>query len=108
MGYASKLAKSYSNPDTVWNSLGAVGSTGAWNASSADLAAFRDILSSAKLGIKSAVDDPSTYRPSPPAKYGMFGTNAFDSTRTLSQIDPTAIGKAIAGKYMSKINRYLF
>lgn len=108
MGYASQLARSYSNPESVWNSLGAVGSTSAWDRSSADLAAFRDILSSAKLGIKSAVDDPSTYRTAPPAKYGMFGTDAWDTARALSQADPTAIGQAIAGKYMNKINKYLF
>lgn len=34
MGYASKLAQTYSNPNTSWNSLGALGSTSAWDQSS--------------------------------------------------------------------------
>jgi len=34
MGYASKLAQTYSNPDTTWGSLGALGSTSAWDQSS--------------------------------------------------------------------------
>ena len=34
MGYASKLAQSFSNPDSTWGSLGALGSTSAWDQSS--------------------------------------------------------------------------
>lgn len=34
MGYASKLAQTYSNPESTWNSLGSLGSTSAWDQSS--------------------------------------------------------------------------
>jgi len=34
MGYAGQLARSYSNPESTWNSLGSLGSTGAWDQSS--------------------------------------------------------------------------
>lgn len=34
MGYASQLARNYSNPESTWNSLGSLGSTSAWDQSS--------------------------------------------------------------------------
>lgn len=110
MGYASQLAKSYSNPDTVWNSLGAVGSTSAWDPSASTLAAFDNIISSAKLGRKNEAKG-SVYLPTAPSKFGVFGSNAWDRAQYLSQLSPETIvqnvsnyrDNVLSGKYMKSL-----
>ena len=117
MGYASQLARSYSNPDSVWNSLGAVGSTSAWDRSSADLAAFESILSAAKLGRKSGTSGTDRYKPAGPPTYGSFAGSAWDTAQALSPDNPNnpllpqniaaKLGKyqemVMAGKYMKPL-----
>lgn len=118
MGYASQLAKSYSNPESVWNSLGAVGSTSAWDRSSAGLAAFENILSAAKLGKKSGTSGTDRYKPAGPPAYGSFaGSSAFNVAQALSPDNPNnpllpqniaeKFGKyqegVMAGKYMKPL-----
>jgi|LakMenEpi03Aug12_release.lakeMendotaPanAssembly.Ray.scaffolds.fasta_scaffold715001_2 hypothetical protein len=117
MGYASQLARSYSNPESVWNSLGAVGSTSAWDRSSADLAAFEGILSAAKLGRKSGTSGTDRYKPAGPPAYGSFGGSAFETAQALSPDNPNnpllpqniaeKLGKyqemVMAGKYMKPL-----
>jgi len=78
MGYASKLAQSYKNPEATWNSLGSVGSTSAWSRSSLPYYAntFKEIKSETNQqptraqGVEDVTDDIINFskRMSPRAK----------------------------------------
>lgn len=117
MGYASQLARSYSNPESVWNSLGAVGSTSAWSGGGNALSAFEDILSAAKLGRKSGSSGTDRYKPAGPPAYGTFAGSAWDTAQALSPDNPNnpllpqniaaKLGKyqemVMAGKYMKPL-----
>ena len=118
MGYASQLARSYSNPESVWNSLGAVGSTSAWSGGGNALSAFENILSAAKLGRKSGSSGTDRYKPAGPSKYGTFaGSGAWDVAQALAPGNPNnpllpeniteRLGKyqerVLSGKYMKPL-----
>ena len=112
MGYASKLAQSYSNPDYVWNSLGAVGSTSAWDRGSNPLAEFRAIFSGSKKAARQAAGGGERpYAPSGPPKYGSFGRGASSIVQNLDRLSPENItanlnnyqNQVLAGRYLRSL-----
>jgi hypothetical protein len=107
MSFAKKYLQQY-NADSAWNSLGALGTTSAWEGGDDALGAYREIQGTFKnISNPRRSSGGTPYAPSMPSRYGTFGQDAFNTSLFLSNLTPDQIqqnvtdyGNALlAGRY---------
>jgi hypothetical protein len=130
MGYAGQLARSYSNPESTWNSLGALGTTSAWDQSgrTAQEALYR-LKNNPERQPRNRAEDAEdmrrlvqnisrysgefspglgSFRSNPqPSDYNlnkMMGLTGADFLNSANQAGDIYTGQALAGRYMRNFN----
>jgi hypothetical protein len=106
MSFAKKYLQQY-NADSAWNSLGAVGSTSAWEGGIDPFSAFARInVKSTNLSQPRRSIGGTPYSPERPNRYGNFGGNALSSAQWLTKAAPEDLTNLLAGRYFKRINDY--
>lgn len=130
MGYASQLARSYSNPESTWNSLGSLGSTSAWDQSSpvaqtalyrlknsrrrGDITEAQDIAGQARELVNALTESGyarklSELRPRRPSVNdlslsNLLGYSGDNFLNTANQAGDIFTKQALAGRYMGNFS----
>jgi len=104
MSFAKNYLKQY-NADSAWNSLGAIGSTSAWEGGQNPLSVYNTIQGrSTNLSHPYQLFGSSRYMNG--VQSPSFGSNAVTSANFLVNAQPTDLLQKIAGKYLNKADYY--
>ena len=112
MSFAKNYLKQY-NADSAWNSLGAVGSTSAWEGSTKrqSIPDYNNIVARFAGFSKRGSGGANPYAPAAPSRYGEMGSGALNAINKLVGATPENLTQRInnykdlvlAGKYFDSL-----
>jgi hypothetical protein len=111
MSFAKNYLKQY-NADSAWNSLGAVGTTSAWEGGNNPLNAYREIQSTLRnISSPRRSGGGTPYAAEAPARYGTFGRDALNTSFFLANLTPETMQEnlntyqqgVLAGRYFDPL-----